>query len=365
MKGYEATEAGGDLNVIVDGDEEGVVEDQEEVHATRYIAIRPSGIRKNNSDILVMYHAAKPELFVHDEIIHYADGDRLTLTCRAGSVPSPTISWQFNEAVIAPGQKNGQEITIEGDTFESWLTINPASASNAGKYQCTATNSAGESKATTTTILRAASKADGIYTQPETPIVGQPFTLICHVSSSARPKRKWKFEDRTVLSDSKYTIDEKHGWLRIRSVKENMAGKWTCEVSADGGSQKLTKIVNVESRPSFLDGKASAETLMDLGEEARIVCPVTGKPTPRIRWRKRMSREEEIQTNSGHIFIHGDTLAIRAGHRQVPLGSLDSELANAEQSPHIQYLKFPSRRRRNIRVPRHEQTRQRGAQDTR
>ena len=69
------------------------------------------------------------------------EGTTATFTCQATGEPVPTISWYFNNIVLANGAKHTiSMMSVNTTTINSTLTIMSVESSDVGTYTCNATN---------------------------------------------------------------------------------------------------------------------------------------------------------------------------------------------------------------------------------
>ena len=84
-------------------------------------------------------HTEPPLLWDGPHDVTAASGSKVTLRCRYSGVPTPSIYWYHEDALIAPGDR----VCLSAkDGFVS-LYIPCLEASAAGEYTCTAVNSVG------------------------------------------------------------------------------------------------------------------------------------------------------------------------------------------------------------------------------
>ena len=94
-----------------------------------------------------MYPALKTFLLVTSAISPQVldqlqdEGESVSFSCQATGEPVPTISWYFNNTVLANGAKYSISATsVNTTTISSTLTIMSVDSSDVGTYTCNATN---------------------------------------------------------------------------------------------------------------------------------------------------------------------------------------------------------------------------------
>ena len=69
------------------------------------------------------------------------EGWAASFTCQATGEPVPTISWYFNDTLLADGATHTiSETSVNTTTINSTLTIMSVQSSDVGTYTCNATN---------------------------------------------------------------------------------------------------------------------------------------------------------------------------------------------------------------------------------
>ena len=69
------------------------------------------------------------------------EGQSASFTCQSTGEPVPTISWYFNDALLANEAKYTiSETSVNTTTISSTLTIMSVESSDVGTYTCSATN---------------------------------------------------------------------------------------------------------------------------------------------------------------------------------------------------------------------------------
>ena len=69
------------------------------------------------------------------------EGENVSFTCQATGIPVPTISWYFNNTLLAHGTEYTiSEMSVNTTTISSTLTILSVESSDVGTYTCNATN---------------------------------------------------------------------------------------------------------------------------------------------------------------------------------------------------------------------------------
>ncbi|XP_066015715.1 fibroblast growth factor receptor 1-A [Pocillopora verrucosa] len=156
------------------------------------------------------------------------DGDSVNLTCRATGVPTPNLTWTFNDGKLPSGTK---ENSLEGDSFvELFLEMQKITKKMEGIYKCTAKNKANTTSSSTT--LHVFGKPTAKVTPKPYPTLtqGDKLRLTCSVNK-ATVNITWKkdgdpVKERAVIETQ---LDETTSYLIIAKVVEEDSGEYSCE----------------------------------------------------------------------------------------------------------------------------------------
>ncbi|VDP65418.1 unnamed protein product [Echinostoma caproni] len=225
-----------------------------------------------------------PQVSTTTEEITFKDGGSLVVTCLAEGVPQPKISWLFNKVPITISGVDQSRITVHEDDLESRLIIQPANEKDAGQYTCVATNSAGNSTSTITASFISVPKIDKLEMSNLSPVVGKGQTFTCHVSGQPKPRVKWEFNGSPVTTGTQIRIDEEQGKLDLLVIDQRMKGEWTCIAENLAGATRESIQLEVGSPPKIRTDVAISKVLAEFSMDATLTCPVTGQPTPAVKW---------------------------------------------------------------------------------
>ncbi|XP_001920501.5 hemicentin-1 [Danio rerio] len=207
----------------------------------------------------------------------------LTLGCDAFGIPTPTISWtKDNRPVLeTPGVylQNGKRL----------LKIYRVQHDHAGRFSCTAQNSAGEAKREYTIEVQAPPVISGTSgVQEVTIMAGQEVDMQCRVSGRPLPSVEWT-HDGEVLSpngDPHVEFLEKGQVLRVKSVRPRDRGLYQCVATNNAGTQTRQFRLTIQAAPLIRDSGEDSEVTVVLGFPAVLHCEVEGIPLPTITWLK-------------------------------------------------------------------------------
>ncbi|XP_077299466.1 lachesin-like [Arctopsyche grandis] len=127
--------------------------------------------------------------------------------------------------------------------------------------------------------------------------VGREAILSCTVNSLGKYGVGWlKAEDQTVLTlhnrvvthNSRISVahDNLRTWqLRIRQLRESDRGCYMCQINTSPMKKQLG-CIDVHVPPDIIYDDTSADLAVQEHDNATLSCKATGRPTPRITWRR-------------------------------------------------------------------------------
>lgn len=194
--------------------------------------------------------------------------DNVTLFCNATGYPRPRITWTF---------LRGSESTIVGR--EESLPLSNVSRTQAGTYQCMASNDWTSSKAAnvqvTVNYKPFATRLTSNATR-NTAISGLPVTFFCNSDSVPPPALELRFKNKSLglFSGRMFTIEH---------VNASDEGMYQCVPNNILGiGQIATLYLTVAVPPSF--EYISNDTTVKENDDIVLFCNSTGHPPPRITW---------------------------------------------------------------------------------
>ncbi|RWS01897.1 Down syndrome cell adhesion molecule-like protein Dscam2, partial [Dinothrombium tinctorium] len=128
---------------------------------------------------------------------------------------------------------------------------------------------------------------------------GSAFRLLCSVQYGAMPlKFNWFFNSKLItyqLHDINIETREDESTLKIKNVKSENSGNYTCVVSNEFGKDSQSVMLVVKSPLKWLVEPKDLHLIH--GEAGKIECKATGFPLPTVTWYKNseiVSKNEEI-----------------------------------------------------------------------
>ncbi|XP_075903122.1 hemicentin-1 [Nelusetta ayraudi] len=206
----------------------------------------------------------------------------LTLGCDAFGIPSPTISWTKDDhAVDSPGVylQNGNRM----------LRIYRVQPEHAGRFSCTAQNTAGEARREYSIVVQAPPVISGTSQMQElTVALGQEAEFHCRVSGRPAPRVEWSRDGEVLSRDGDPHVEflEDGQVLRVKSVRLRDQGIYQCLASNNAGTQMRKFRLTVQAPPTIRGPSENSEVSVVLGFPTVLPCDVEGSPTPSITWLK-------------------------------------------------------------------------------
>ncbi|XP_030000348.1 hemicentin-1 [Sphaeramia orbicularis] len=232
----------------------------------------------------------------------------LTLGCDAFGIPSPTITWSKDgHSVDSPGVylQNGNRL----------LRIYRVQPEHAGKFVCTAQNSAGEARREYHIVVQAPPVISGTSRLQEVSVVlGQEVEFQCRVSGRPAPRVEWS-RDGEVLSrngDPHVEFLENGQVLKVKSVRLRDQGLYQCLASNNAGTQMRQFRLTVQAPPTIKGPSETTDVSVVLGFPTVLPCDVEGSPTPSITWLK---DNQPIVSSPQRTYTRGGQ-ALRLGSAQ-------------------------------------------------
>ncbi|XP_026558988.1 hemicentin-1 [Pseudonaja textilis] len=205
----------------------------------------------------------------------------LELECPAIGTPLPIITWFKNGQPIEGGV--GYKILLNGRR----LLISRAEVSDAGHYQCIATNKAGESKKEFDVIVHVSPTIKMSGPSERFVVMHKPVTLQCIVNGIPIPSITWLKDNQPVnTARDNIGLESLGRILQIAKTLKEDAGKYTCTATNAAGEAQQSIYLNVYEPPSLKDaGMVRNETVI-VNNPIQLECKVSGNPLPVVTWYK-------------------------------------------------------------------------------
>ncbi|MGH0125472.1 UNVERIFIED_CONTAM: hypothetical protein FKN15_054569 [Acipenser sinensis] len=200
-------------------------------------------------------------------------GERLMLYCRAVGVPTPRITWAFNNNII-----QAQFDNVNG---HSELVIERVSKDDSGTYACIAENSVGSIKSIGFVYVKEPPIIDGDFHSNRIEPLGGNAILNCEVRGDPPPTILWSKKGVNIqISNRIRQLD--NGSLAIYGTVNEDGGSYMCIATNDAGMVERSVTLTLQSSPTVT--VEPVETVVDAGTTVVLNCQADGEPPPTIEW---------------------------------------------------------------------------------
>ncbi|KAJ8038941.1 Hemicentin-1 [Holothuria leucospilota] len=201
-------------------------------------------------------------------------GSSVTLECQGYGYPPPIISWT----------KDGNEITNSSTRYTllpgGTLVISEISTTDAGLYECTVSNIAGEQSRSVTLEVQ---EPPRILTSIDraTAIINSSADLPCVAEGTPKPVITWRKDRQRIDVTDGYAILDS-GTLRIERAELEDTGLFSCVAQNEAGSDSMKFIFEVQVPPEVIPYQVS----YSVSEYSPVTldCFSTGIPEPKTKW---------------------------------------------------------------------------------
>ncbi|XP_068599564.1 hemicentin-1 [Brachionichthys hirsutus] len=205
----------------------------------------------------------------------------LELECQAAGTPTPTITWYKDGRPVRQG--GGLRVAASGRR----LLVSRAQVSDTARFQCVATNDAGEHERDFNVVVRVPPSIRTAGPAERSVVLHKSTTLECISSGIPPPSLTWLKDGRPVDATQGHTKLESAGrLLKIKAARLEDSGRYTClATNAAGEAQKHIQL-SVHEPPSIpYSGEIINQTILS-GFSTELECKATGSPLPAITWYK-------------------------------------------------------------------------------
>uniref|UniRef100_A0A8C6YM76 Hemicentin 1 n=1 Tax=Nothoprocta perdicaria TaxID=30464 RepID=A0A8C6YM76_NOTPE len=241
----------------------------------------------------------------------------ITLECRAKGSPFPDIHWFKDGKPLFVGDPN-VELLDKGQV----LHIKSARRTDKGRYQCSATNSAGKQVKEVKLIIHVPPSIKGGNSTTEvSALLDNLINLECETKGTPVPTITWYKDGHTIISSPQAQYVDRGQILQIPRAQVSDSAMYTCRVTnAVGAAEKIYEVdVYV---PPVIEGDADTVQTRQVvaGDSVTLECKAEGNPAPLLTWLK-----------DGVPVRASDSLRVRAGGKRL-------ELLNASEADTGQYV---------------------------
>nr|XP_061831771.1 hemicentin-1-like isoform X1 [Nerophis lumbriciformis] len=205
----------------------------------------------------------------------------LELDCHATGTPAPVITWYKD------GQRISQDEGLRLATNGWRLVIPRTQVSDTGRFQCVATNEAGEHEKDFNVIIHVPPSIRTTGTADRAVVLHKPISLECISSGVPPPTITWLKDGRPVdTSQEHFKLVSADRVLKVTGARQEDSGKYTClATNAAGEAQKNIRL-SVHVPPTIAPSGESINQTILSGFSTQLECKATGSPLPAITWYK-------------------------------------------------------------------------------
>ncbi|XP_066994054.2 hemicentin-1 [Anabrus simplex] len=229
------------------------------------IASNSAGVREKIISLLVQ---EPPKIAPGKEEVSAVMNNSITLECNVAAYPPPEVKWLKNGIPLP-----ADHFTSNQDNSISFI----ATPSDAGQYECIATNIAGQDKSVTNVVVM----VPPVFESPEKEVVanqGQDITLVCNADSVPPAEYFWYSSSQNVLEG-----DTHSSTLILHDVQPSSAGEYICQATNGAGSSQKMFNLKVNDIPKINSRIPEREDLLQ-GTDFEMQCSADG--SAKITWKK-------------------------------------------------------------------------------
>uniref|UniRef100_A0A7N5KTI0 Hemicentin 2 n=1 Tax=Ailuropoda melanoleuca TaxID=9646 RepID=A0A7N5KTI0_AILME len=201
-------------------------------------------------------------------------GETAVLSCQVLSDVPYNLTWIRDWRVLSASTGRVTQLA------DLSLEVSDIIPSDGGRYQCMASNANGVTRASMWLLVREAPQVS-IHTRSQHFSQGMEVSVSCSASGYPTPHISWSREGHALREDSRIRVDAQ-GTLIIQGVAPEDAGNYSCQAANEVGTDEETVTLYHTDPPSV--SAVKAVVLAAIGNEAVLVCDVSGVPPPRVVW---------------------------------------------------------------------------------
>ncbi|KAM4642152.1 hemicentin-1 [Discoglossus pictus] len=228
----------------------------------------------------------------------------VTIECETEATPLPVINWYKNARPVM----ESANILADGQR----LNIKQAQVSDAGEYECVATNVAGQDAKKFFLNVYVPPTLQGPQEEYHNGTVQNTVTFSCDAYGIPTPTLTWMKDAKLIGHSDSLGIHILSGGSQMKITRAQIkdGGTYTCVASNIEGTAQKNHILSIQVPPSIAGSGNPNEVNTLPGEDIQLVCDAHGIPTPVIYWLKD-GKQMEIGDNPGiRTISDGRTLNI-------------------------------------------------------
>ncbi|XP_034438633.1 hemicentin-1 isoform X1 [Hippoglossus hippoglossus] len=205
----------------------------------------------------------------------------LELECEATGTPPPVITWYKDGKPVR--QREGLRVATSGRR----LIVSRAQVSDTARFQCVATNAAGEHERDFNVVVHVPPSIRTTGPAERSVVLHKPVSLECISSGIPPPSITWIKDGRPVDTTQEHLKLESAGRiLKVTEARLEDSGRYTCLATNAAGEAQQHIRLSVHEAPSIpYSGEIINQTIVS-GFPTELECKATGSPLPAITWYK-------------------------------------------------------------------------------
>ncbi|XP_060737332.1 hemicentin-1 isoform X1 [Tachysurus vachellii] len=238
---------------------------------------------------------------------HYdaAEGVSVSLPCETSGIPKPSINWIKGDKPVSSPQPDGS------------LLIFSLTAADSGRYICTASSSAGETRREITLTVHSKPLILGAHKHTEvintTVEEGDEVILPCEVEGSPTPTVSWSRNGQFIPPITAWLTVLPSGSLKFRNIQLADSDIYSCTAENPAGVNTLTYRLKVQDSTRIV-GQQEEEMNTIEGHMVSLECDVQTHSTPEIIW-----------TKDGQLLQFGSGVQILSGGKMLQISRVQQK----------------------------------------
>jgi dystroglycan 1 len=204
-------------------------------------------------------------------------GDLFRIQCNA-------IDTTTNEVLDVKWSRveQNRHLSPSASELDGLLEIVSVTASDAGRYRCTAQNNAGRSESIAELVIFAPPSAI-ISPRTVSMSAGRTVEFRCDVTGSPHPVIQW-IKEGGALPVGRHSVQG--GVLTLYDIARGDEGQYICVVTNQVGTTRDFASLQITGSASSSGQVPIRYETVTVGDAVELNCSVTGEPRPVIRWSK-------------------------------------------------------------------------------
>lgn len=225
-------------------------------------------------------------------------GSIAVLPCSAISIPTPIISWTYNNLPLTLTSRH--HISQRGT-----LTIENIEKTDSGIYHCIASNHQTKISASAQLIVLV---LPTFLERPRDQEIteGRTVNLTCRVDGFPKPSISWTKDGQPVnITSGHLEILDEGKMLRIYNTQKLDEGSYQCQAENEIGQRNSTAFLFVRVKAPPVFSRKPDDIKAVTGSNIELPCHAKGDPPPLITWKKD-GITLKMEDNHHHISQAGD-----------------------------------------------------------